>query len=66
MLFSVGYQRASRPEMFNVSLLRVAILAFENLDKAQAALTSMAFKEVRTIGQKYAKFHAFIVVGVPR
>jgi uncharacterized protein (DUF1330 family) len=45
---------------------RVAILVFENLEKAQAALTSVAFKDARTIGQKYAKFHAFAVEGVPQ
>jgi uncharacterized protein (DUF1330 family) len=43
---------------------RVAILAFENLEKAQAALTSAAFKDARAIGEKYAKFRAFAVEGV--
>jgi len=45
---------------------RVAILVFENLEKAQAALTSAAFKDARAIGQKYAKFRAFAVEGVPQ
>ncbi len=45
---------------------RVAILVFENLQKAQAALTSAAFKDARAIGRKYAKFRAFAVEGVPQ
>jgi|SRR6478672_4571673 uncharacterized protein (DUF1330 family) len=45
---------------------RVAILVFENLDKAQAALTSAAFKDVRAIGEKYAKFRTFAIEGVPQ
>ena len=45
---------------------RVAILVFENLDKAQAALTSAAFTNARTIGEKYAKFRTFAVEGVPQ
>ncbi len=43
---------------------RTAILAFENLDKAQAALTSTAFKNARVIGEKYAKFRTFAIEGV--
>src|SRR6476660_994946 len=35
---------------------RTVILAFENLEKAQAAFASPAYKEGRTIGDKYAKF----------
>ena len=34
---------------------RAVILAFENLEKAQAAFASPAYKEGRTIGDKYAK-----------
>lgn len=43
-----------------------AVLAFENLDKAQAALTSPAYKEAREIGNKYAKFRIFIIEGLPQ
>ena len=42
---------------------RIAILVFEDLDKAQAALTSAAFKDARAIGDKYAKFRTFAVEG---
>lgn len=44
----------------------VAIITFENLDKAQAVLTSAAFNDVRTIGRKYAKFRAYAVEGLPQ
>ena len=44
---------------------RTAILAFENLDKAQAALTSTTFNNARAIGEKYAKFRTFAIEGVP-
>jgi uncharacterized protein (DUF1330 family) len=43
---------------------RTAVLAFENLDKAQAALTSTAFTNARAIGEKYAKFRTFAIEGV--
>jgi uncharacterized protein (DUF1330 family) len=43
-----------------------AVLAFENIDKAQAALTSPAYKEAREIGNKYAKFRIFILEGLPQ
>ena len=42
---------------------RLAILVFENLDKAQATLTSAAFQEARTVGDKYAKFRTFAIEG---
>ena len=35
---------------------RIAILVFESLDKAQAALTSAAFKDARAVGQEHATF----------
>jgi uncharacterized protein (DUF1330 family) len=42
-----------------------AILAFENLDRAQAALTSAAFKNARSVGEKYAR-RTFAIEGVQR
>ena len=42
---------------------RIAILVFDNLDRAQAALTSAAFKNARAIGEKYAQFRPFAVEG---
>jgi uncharacterized protein (DUF1330 family) len=43
---------------------RVVILAYESLEKAQAAFTSAAYKENRKIGDKYAKFRIYAVEGV--
>lgn len=43
---------------------RVVILAYESIDKAQAAFTSAAYKENRKIGDKYAKFRIYAVEGV--
>ena len=43
---------------------RSAILQFENLDKAQAVLTSAAFKDARAVGQEHATFRTFVIEGV--
>jgi uncharacterized protein (DUF1330 family) len=43
---------------------RISVMAFENIDKAQAAFTSAAYNEARTIGNKYAKFRIFAVEGL--
>jgi uncharacterized protein (DUF1330 family) len=45
---------------------RVVVHQWENIDKAQAAFTSAAYKENRKIGDKYAKFRVFAVEGVPQ
>jgi uncharacterized protein (DUF1330 family) len=45
---------------------RVAVIAFETIEKAQAAYASPAYREARTIGEKYAKFRIFAVEGVPQ
>ena len=45
---------------------RIVLFAFENMDKAQAAFTSSAYKEAWTTGSKYAKFQIFAVEGVPQ
>jgi len=42
---------------------RVVLIAFESLEKAQAAFNSPAFVEAATIGEKYAKFRIFAVEG---
>jgi uncharacterized protein (DUF1330 family) len=46
--------------------VRVAINAFDSLEAVQAWRDSAAFKEARKIGDKYAKFRAFAVEGVPQ
>src|SRR5450631_2240153 len=45
---------------------RVVILRWDSMDKMQAWLTSPENKEVRTIGDKYAKFRIYAVDGLPQ
>jgi uncharacterized protein (DUF1330 family) len=42
---------------------RIILIAFENLEKAQAAFASMAFRDARKTGDKYAKFRIWAVEG---
>jgi len=44
---------------------RVAIVVWENIDKVQTWRDSAEFKEIRILGDKYAKFRAFTVEGLP-
>jgi uncharacterized protein (DUF1330 family) len=43
---------------------RVAIQAWDSPEKYQAYRNQPAFKELRAVGEKYAKFHSFSVDGV--
>jgi uncharacterized protein (DUF1330 family) len=43
---------------------RTAVLAFENIEKAQEVFTSSAYREARKTGDKYGKFQSFAVEGV--
>lgn len=45
---------------------RVAINIYENLEKAKASRTSPEYLEARKIGDKYAKFRAYVVEGNPQ
>ncbi|HEY1888266.1 MAG TPA: DUF1330 domain-containing protein [Roseiarcus sp.] len=45
---------------------RVAINRFDNIEAAQAWRNSDSFKEARKVGDKYAKFHAYAVEGLPQ
>jgi uncharacterized protein (DUF1330 family) len=45
---------------------RVAINQFDSLDAVQAWRNSDQFKEARKVGDKYAKFHAFAIEGLPQ
>ena len=45
---------------------RVTIQVWESLDKMKAAYDSAEYKEARKIGDKYAKFRAFTVEGLPQ
>ena len=43
---------------------RVALIAFDSLDRAVATFGSAAYKDARKTGDKYAKFRIFAVEGV--
>ncbi|SEP48537.1 Uncharacterized conserved protein, DUF1330 family [Rhodospirillales bacterium URHD0017] len=43
---------------------RIAIMAFENLEKAEAAFNSAAYKQAKAVGDKYATFRIYAVEGV--
>jgi uncharacterized protein (DUF1330 family) len=45
---------------------RIAIMAFESMEKAKAAFNSSAYKEAKKVGGKYAKFRVFGVEGLSR
>jgi uncharacterized protein (DUF1330 family) len=43
---------------------RTVVIAFESLEKAQAAFASAAYRDNRKIGDKYAKFRIWAVEGI--
>ncbi|MBV8793823.1 MAG: DUF1330 domain-containing protein [Hyphomicrobiales bacterium] len=45
---------------------RVAINRFDSIGAAQAWRNSASFKEARKVGDKYAKFRAYAVEGLPQ
>jgi uncharacterized protein (DUF1330 family) len=45
---------------------RVAVLAWDNIEKIQTWRDSAQAKEIRAVGHKYAKFRAFTVEGLPQ
>jgi len=45
---------------------RVAVQVWDSLEKIQAWRNSAEYKEIRKIGDKYAKFRAFAVEGLPQ
>ena len=42
----------------------IAIMAFDNMQKAEAAFTSTAYKQAKAVGDKYATFRIYAVEGV--
>jgi heme-degrading monooxygenase HmoA len=42
------------------------LLVWDNIENVQIWRDSAEFKEIRAVGQKYAKFRAFTVEGLPR
>ncbi len=45
---------------------RVAVQVWDSMEKIQAWRNSTEFKDARKIGDKYAKFRAFTVEGLPQ
>jgi uncharacterized protein (DUF1330 family) len=45
---------------------RVTINVFDSLEKAQASRTAPEYLEARKTGDKYAKFRAYVVEGLPQ
>ena len=45
---------------------RIAIMAFESLEKAEAAFSSPAYTAAKREGDKYARFRIYAVEGVPQ
>jgi uncharacterized protein (DUF1330 family) len=45
---------------------RVVVTAWDSVEKIQAYRGSKEFKEVRKIGDKYAKFRSYAVEGLPQ
>jgi uncharacterized protein (DUF1330 family) len=45
---------------------RVTVLVWDSIEGIQTWRDSAEFKEIRAVGQKYAKFRAFTVEGLPR
>jgi len=45
---------------------RVAVQVWDSMEKIQAWRNSAEYKELRKIGDKYAKFRAFTVEGLPQ
>ena len=43
---------------------RIAIMAFDNLERAEAAFNSAAYKQAKAVGDKYATFRIYAVEGV--
>ncbi len=45
---------------------RVAVLVWDSMEKIQAYRNSAEYKEIRKIGDKYAKFRVFTIEGLPQ
>jgi len=45
---------------------RVTLVVFDSIEKVQTWRDSAEFKDIRAVGDKYAKFRAFTVEGLPQ
>lgn len=43
---------------------RIAIMAFDNLERAEATFNSAAYRQAKAVGDKYATFRIYAVEGV--
>jgi len=43
---------------------RITVIAFENIEKAQAVFSGNVYREARKTGEKYAKFRIYAIEGV--
>ena len=44
----------------------IAVMVFESMEQARAAFDSVAYKEAKKVGDKYAKFRVYAVEGLPQ
>ncbi|MGD0026934.1 MAG: DUF1330 domain-containing protein [Xanthobacteraceae bacterium] len=45
---------------------RAILISFDSMEKAQAALASSEYRQARQTGEKYAKFHIYLVEGLAK
>ncbi len=45
---------------------RLAIMQFENVEKAEAAFRSKAYTDAKLLGDKYATFRVYAIEGLPQ
>ena len=45
---------------------RIAIMVFENMEKAKAVFDSAAYRAAKKVGDKYADFRIYAVEGLPQ
>jgi uncharacterized protein (DUF1330 family) len=45
---------------------RSVVIAFDNMEQAQAAFASPAYRDVKKIGDKYAKYRIWVVEGLAK
>ena len=57
---------SSRPAALSSPASPVAINRFDRIDAAQAWRNSDQYKEARKVGDKYARFRALAVEGIPQ
>jgi uncharacterized protein (DUF1330 family) len=59
----IGGAAAAWPLAVSSEDKRLTVVEFENMEKAQATFASPSYNEVRTLGNKYAKFRIVAAEG---